>query len=68
LDTTQYLPDTKGVEVGSEAQEDLRYALQVLERQVEEEDYEDDGELYACMGAIETLRFLTSGHGVDTAD
>ena len=55
--TTEYLPDAVLVEVGSPAQENLRYALQVLERHAA--GGLGAGEIDVCTNAISTLRSLT---------
>jgi hypothetical protein len=60
LDTTQYLPDLKTTEVGSPAQENLRFALQVVEDA--RARHAGDGidlNLSAYDDAIGILRFLT---------
>ena len=54
---TDYLPDLRGVEVGSPAQDNLRYACDVLKRHLEW--ITDADEAFRCRDAILTLKDLT---------
>ena len=55
---THNLPDVLGVEAGSPAQDNLRYALSVLERHMESLLDTDEG--FRCRDAILTLEELTT--------
>jgi hypothetical protein len=61
LDTSEYLPDSRSVEDGSRAQEDVRFALRVLERHMEGLDV--GSEMHRCLEALDTLSFLAGERG-----
>jgi hypothetical protein len=54
---TDRLPDMLGVEVGSAAQDNLRYALEVLRSHMERVTDTDEG--FRCRDAILTLEEMT---------
>jgi hypothetical protein len=55
---TDQLPDMLGVDVGSPAQDSLRYALDLLGRHMERLTDTDEG--FRCRDAILTLEYLTA--------
>ena len=57
MDTTpRYLPNARSIDEGSRAQEDVRFALRVLELHMEGLDV--GSEMHLCLQAIDTLSFL----------